>query len=113
MRIYLGLLLGSAGPRVLPSHAFAAAAGRGRALCWAPPNLDRGPTRGLLPKPPKTRPSYRTSSSLWLNRSQDAVVTAIERRVELASRLPLEHQEPFEVLRYAKGEKNLDHFDFL
>lgn len=50
---------------------------------------------------------------MFLDRTQDQVISAIEARIAFAARMPLENQEPFEVLRYTVGQKNEDHYDFL
>lgn len=56
--------------------------------------------------------SYRTSSSYFLNRTQTPIVTAIEQRIAQYSLLPLENQEPIEVLHYDTQGKSEDHYDF-
>jgi prolyl 4-hydroxylase len=41
----------------------------------------------------------RTSDGTFLNRRQDAVVAAIERRIALVSFVPESHQESLQILR--------------
>jgi len=54
----------------------------------------------------------RTSTSTFLNRTQDDVIKAIEERIAQITYLPVENQEPFEVLHYGLHQKAQDHYDY-
>jgi hypothetical protein len=61
------------------------------------------PTSPLPPPPPHTPRSVK--------RFQDPMVESIERRISVATRLPVSHQEEIQVLRYTKGQKYSAHYD--
>lgn len=54
----------------------------------------------------------RTSSTTNLKKSEDAIITAIERRVAVMCALPLENMEPLQVVRYRVGELYKPHYDW-
>ncbi|RLN43352.1 hypothetical protein C2845_PM01G04080 [Panicum miliaceum] len=54
----------------------------------------------------------RTSSGVFLTKTQDEVVARIEERIAAWTFVPPENGEPIQVLRYKNGEKYEPHFDF-
>eukprot|EP00232_Nephroselmis_pyriformis_P009017 CAMPEP_0182892712 /NCGR_PEP_ID=MMETSP0034_2-20130328/24032_1 /TAXON_ID=156128 /ORGANISM="Nephroselmis pyriformis, Strain CCMP717" /LENGTH=368 /DNA_ID=CAMNT_0025026411 /DNA_START=136 /DNA_END=1242 /DNA_ORIENTATION=+ len=56
--------------------------------------------------------NIRTSSGTFLQKRQDAVVSAVEKRIAKATSIPESHQEALQVLRYQNGEKYEPHFDY-
>lgn len=54
----------------------------------------------------------RTSSTTNLKKSEDATISAIERRVAAMCALPLENMEPLQVVRYRVGELYKPHYDW-
>mmetsp|Transcript_14846 Transcript_14846/g.43598 ORF Transcript_14846/g.43598 Transcript_14846/m.43598 type:complete len:279 (+) Transcript_14846:1195-2031(+) len=53
----------------------------------------------------------RTSFGMFIKRFQDPIVERVERRISMATRLPVAHQEEIQVLRYTKGQKYSAHYD--
>lgn len=56
--------------------------------------------------------SIRTSYGGAIMRGQDAVVASIEARIAEWTRLPADHGEPIQVLRYQNGQKYDAHWDW-
>ncbi|CAI5999627.1 unnamed protein product [Closterium sp. NIES-65] len=54
----------------------------------------------------------RTSSGMFLDKGEDAVVRAIEDRISLWTFLPLENQESLQILRYGVGQQYEAHHDY-
>jgi len=54
----------------------------------------------------------RTSTGAALERGQDATIAEIERRVSEWTRLPADHAEAMQVLRYEKGQTYKAHWDW-
>ena len=54
----------------------------------------------------------RTSSSAFLEKSQDAVVKCIEERASNVTGVPMDYCEPLQVLRYMKDEEYKPHHDY-
>ncbi|PUZ42685.1 hypothetical protein GQ55_9G601800 [Panicum hallii var. hallii] len=54
----------------------------------------------------------RTSSGVFLTKTQDEVVARKEERIAAWTFLPPENGEPIQVLRYKNGEKYEPHFDY-
>ncbi|KAI7738355.1 hypothetical protein M8C21_008418 [Ambrosia artemisiifolia] len=54
----------------------------------------------------------RTSSGTFLNRGQDEIIRAIEKRISEFTFLPIEHGEPLQVLHYEVGQKYEPHYDY-
>ncbi|GMY13538.1 probable prolyl 4-hydroxylase 7 [Fagus crenata] len=54
----------------------------------------------------------RTSSGMFLQKSQDEVVADIEARISAWTFLPVENGENIQILHYEHGEKYESHFDF-
>jgi prolyl 4-hydroxylase len=63
-------------------------------------------------KPEETK-DIRTSSGTFLSRKQDpaGVLLAVEKRIADATHVSYEHGEPFNVLRYTRGQKYDSHYD--
>ncbi|KAF6253134.1 hypothetical protein COO60DRAFT_1643423 [Scenedesmus sp. NREL 46B-D3] len=59
-----------------------------------------------------TMDSIRTSYGAPLRRGQDSVVAAVEARIAEWTRLPADHGEPIQVLRYQNGQKYDAHWDW-
>jgi len=57
--------------------------------------------------------NIRTSFGTFLRRKQNALMTAVEERLEQWTLLPLAHQEDMQILRYAPGQKYGAHYDSL
>uniref|UniRef100_A0A7N0SWL0 procollagen-proline 4-dioxygenase n=1 Tax=Kalanchoe fedtschenkoi TaxID=63787 RepID=A0A7N0SWL0_KALFE len=54
----------------------------------------------------------RTSSGMFLNKAQDQVVAAIEKRIAAWTFLPVENGENMQVLHYENGQKYEPHYDY-
>ncbi|XP_058073829.1 probable prolyl 4-hydroxylase 7 isoform X2 [Magnolia sinica] len=54
----------------------------------------------------------RTSSGMFLQKGQDEIVTAIERRIAAWTFLPPENGESIQILHYEHGQKYEPHFDY-
>ncbi|CAM8973431.1 unnamed protein product [Rhodiola kirilowii] len=54
----------------------------------------------------------RTSSGMFLNKAQDEVVDAIEKRIAAWTFLPEENGENMQVLHYENGQKYEPHYDY-
>ncbi|MBU2768155.1 2OG-Fe(II) oxygenase [Acidithiobacillus ferrivorans] len=54
--------------------------------------------------------AVRTNRMAWVPQT-DALVMALDRRIAQLTGLPLENQEPLQVLHYMPGEEYLAHFD--
>lgn len=76
----------------------------------AEPTLERskvvGPNMSNLETP------IRTSDGTFLSVGQDAIVTAIEARIERLTKIPAAHGEGLQVLRYRGAQEYKPHFDF-
>ncbi|WIA37951.1 hypothetical protein OEZ86_001328 [Tetradesmus obliquus] len=59
-----------------------------------------------------TLDNIRTSYGAPLHRGQDPVIAAIEARIAEWTRLPADHGEPIQVLRYQNGQKYDAHWDW-
>jgi len=59
-----------------------------------------------------TMSDVRTSTGTFISRNHDAVVSAIEARIELWAQIPQSHHEAFQVLRYEPGQEYKAHFDY-
>jgi prolyl 4-hydroxylase len=55
--------------------------------------------------------NVRTSSGMFLERGQDAIVADIERRIARWTLIPVNHGEGLQVLRYQKTQKYEGHMD--
>jgi predicted 2-oxoglutarate/Fe(II)-dependent dioxygenase YbiX len=55
--------------------------------------------------------STRASEQAWLRDGDDPLVLSVSRKVAALTRLPLEHQEPLQVVRYATGGSFTPHYD--
>ncbi|GJP32035.1 hypothetical protein CLOM_g16579 [Closterium sp. NIES-68] len=56
--------------------------------------------------------AVRTSSGMFLDKAEDAVVRAIEDRISLWTFLPVENQESLQILRYGVGQQYEAHHDY-
>ncbi|XP_030531401.2 probable prolyl 4-hydroxylase 3 [Rhodamnia argentea] len=54
----------------------------------------------------------RTSSGMFLNRGQDKIVRAIEKRIADFTHIPVEHGEGLQILQYGHGQKYDAHHDY-
>ena len=54
----------------------------------------------------------RTSSSMFLKRGQNDLVTCIEQRISNLTGLPVEHGEGIQILRYDIGQEYRKHYDY-
>ncbi|RKP22553.1 hypothetical protein SYNPS1DRAFT_8095, partial [Syncephalis pseudoplumigaleata] len=59
------------------------------------------------------RSESRTSSSAYLERSQDDVVRCIEERASLFTNISIEATEPLQVVWYTEGQEFRSHHDYL
>lgn len=64
-------------------------------------DVHQGVTSQLTPHPRLHAPSY----GMFIRRLLDPTIEAIERKISMATRLPISHQEDMQVLRYTKGQK--------
>lgn len=55
---------------------------------------------------------FRTSSSTFLKRGQDNIISRIEKRIAAFALIPEEHGEGIQILHYGIGQKYEPHFDF-
>lgn len=61
---------------------------------------------------PQTVTTHRTSHSVSLQRQQDDIIHAIERRAASLCNYPLAHVENLQVVRYQPGQQYQHHYDF-
>lgn len=54
----------------------------------------------------------RTSSSMFLKRGQNDLVTCIEQRISNVTGLPVENGEGMQILRYDVGQEYRKHYDY-
>lgn len=54
----------------------------------------------------------RTSSQTFISRGHDPVVSIIEKRLSNLMKMPVEHGEPLQILRYQLGEEYKQHHDY-
>ncbi|WOL00028.1 putative prolyl 4-hydroxylase 3 isoform X1 [Canna indica] len=54
----------------------------------------------------------RTSTGMFLQRGQDEIIRAIEKRIAYYTFIPVEHGEGLQVLHYEVGQKYEPHFDY-
>ena len=59
----------------------------------------------------KPATDWRTSTQTWLHSANDPLIAQIDQRVAVLTRVPLEHQEDVQVLRYLDGQKYNVHLD--
>lgn len=60
----------------------------------------------------RTLSNERTSSSAFLGKGEDEVVTCIEKRLSALARMPWENLESLQVTRYTEGQKYNPHYDW-
>eukprot|EP00238_Polyblepharides_amylifera_P009017 CAMPEP_0196584050 /NCGR_PEP_ID=MMETSP1081-20130531/45581_1 /TAXON_ID=36882 /ORGANISM="Pyramimonas amylifera, Strain CCMP720" /LENGTH=429 /DNA_ID=CAMNT_0041905127 /DNA_START=247 /DNA_END=1536 /DNA_ORIENTATION=- len=56
--------------------------------------------------------NIRTSSGMFLHKSQDEVVMRVEERIAAATKIPAVNGEGMQILRYEEGQKYDPHFDY-
>lgn len=54
----------------------------------------------------------RTSSSMFIEDSNNLIIARIEKRIEAVMNIPIEHGEGLQILRYAPGQEYRAHHDF-
>lgn len=54
----------------------------------------------------------RTSSSAFLPKGEDEVITCIEKRFSALARMPHENLEPLQITKYTEGQKYNPHYDW-
>ncbi len=54
----------------------------------------------------------RTSSSSFIEESENAIVTRVEKRISTVMNIPIEHGEGIQILQYTPGQEYKAHFDF-
>ena len=54
----------------------------------------------------------RTSSSMFLEESENEIIARIEKRVSSIMNIPIEHGEGLQILRYTPGQEYKAHHDF-
>lgn len=54
----------------------------------------------------------RTSSSMFLEESENVIVAGIEKRISSIMNIPIEHGEGIQILQYAPGQEYKAHHDF-
>jgi len=54
----------------------------------------------------------RTSSSMFLEESENVVVARVEKRISSIMNIPIEHGEGIQILQYAPGQEYKAHHDF-
>lgn len=96
-------------PRVFYYHNFLSPEERAHIIRLAAPLMRRSTVVGSGGN--GVVDDIRTSYGMFIKRFQDPVVESIERRISMATRLPVSHQEEIQVLRYTKGQKYSAHYD--
>ncbi|MEH7224461.1 2OG-Fe(II) oxygenase [Bacillus sp. JJ1566] len=56
--------------------------------------------------------TMRTSSSTFIEESENVIVTRIEKRISQIMNIPMEHGEGLQILNYQIGQEYKAHFDF-
>ncbi|MFD1205236.1 2OG-Fe(II) oxygenase [Sporosarcina contaminans] len=54
----------------------------------------------------------RTSSSMFIEESENDIVARVEKRVSTIMNIPIEHAEGLQILRYTPGQQYKPHYDF-
>lgn len=54
----------------------------------------------------------RTSSSMFLEESENDIVARVEKRVSAIMNIPIEHGEGIQILKYTPGQEYKAHYDF-
>ncbi|MBD7945811.1 MULTISPECIES: 2OG-Fe(II) oxygenase [Psychrobacillus] len=54
----------------------------------------------------------RTSSSSFIEESENAIVARIEKRISSVMNIPIEHGEGLQILQYTPGQEYKAHYDF-
>ncbi|QTD42765.1 2OG-Fe(II) oxygenase [Sporosarcina sp. Te-1] len=54
----------------------------------------------------------RTSSGMFIEESENEVVSRIERRIATIMNIPIEHGESLQILRYTPGQQYKAHYDY-
>lgn len=54
----------------------------------------------------------RTSSSMFLEESENEIIARVEKRVSSIMNIPIEHGEGLQILRYTPGQEYKAHHDF-
>ena len=54
----------------------------------------------------------RTSSGTFIEESENAIVTRVEKRISAVMNIPIEHGEGLQILQYTPGQEYKAHFDF-
>ncbi|MGE7545867.1 2OG-Fe(II) oxygenase [Sporosarcina newyorkensis] len=54
----------------------------------------------------------RTSSSMFIEDSENLIVTRVKKRVSVVMNIPIEHGEGLQILRYTPGQQYRAHHDF-
>ncbi|MGN7387469.1 2OG-Fe(II) oxygenase [Sporosarcina sp. SAFN-015] len=54
----------------------------------------------------------RTSSSMFIEESENEIVERIEKRISTIMNIPIEHGEGLQILRYTPGQQYKAHYDF-
>jgi len=54
----------------------------------------------------------RTSSSSFIEESENEIVTRVEKRISSIMNIPIEHGEGLQILQYTPGQEYKAHFDF-
>ena len=54
----------------------------------------------------------RTSSSMFLEESENEIVARVEKRISSIMNIPIEHGEGLQILKYAPGQEYKAHYDF-
>jgi prolyl 4-hydroxylase len=54
----------------------------------------------------------RTSSSMFIEESENEIVVRVEKRISTVMNIPVEHAEGLQILRYTPGQQYKAHYDF-
>ncbi|MEK4246580.1 2OG-Fe(II) oxygenase [Psychrobacillus sp. FSL K6-2684] len=54
----------------------------------------------------------RTSSSSFIEESENAIVTRVEKRISSIMNIPIDHGEGLQILQYTPGQEYKAHYDF-
>ncbi|MFJ5770301.1 2OG-Fe(II) oxygenase [Psychrobacillus sp. NPDC093180] len=54
----------------------------------------------------------RTSSSMFIEESENEIVARVEKRISTIMNIPIEHGEGLQILRYTPGQEYKAHYDF-
>jgi prolyl 4-hydroxylase len=98
-------------PHVVVVHNFLSEGECDHLIHLASPSLQRSLVVDESGRSSEAIDSRRSSRGMFLNRSQDPVVSAIEMRLAAFTGIPMENGEHIQILKYEKGGEYQPHYD--